>query len=137
MQNFKSVLNHWDFLSIFFEKTHSKFHEEKVKEFILELYNKGYIYEKNVEQAYCEKCNEYLADKYIVGKCPHCGEEATGDDCENCNGEFEINELLDIRCKICNSRPVLKETKHLFLLYQSLKKMLKECMKSRWMERKC
>ena len=97
-----------------FEKTHSKFHEEKVKEFILELYNKGYIYEKNVEQAYCEKCNEYLADKYIVGKCPHCGEEATGDDCENCNGEFEINELLDIRCKICNSRPVLKETKHLF-----------------------
>ena len=97
-----------------FEKTHSKFHEEKVKEFILELYNKGYIYEKNVEQAYCEKCNEYLADKYIVGKCPHCGEEATGDDCENCNGEFEINELLDIRCKICNSRPILKETKHLF-----------------------
>ena len=97
-----------------FEKTHSKFHEEKVKEFILELYNKGYIYEKNVEQAYCEKCNEYLADRYIVGKCPHCGEEATGDDCENCNGEFEINELLDIRCKICNSRPVLKETKHLF-----------------------
>lgn len=97
-----------------FEKTHSKFHEEKVKEFILELYNKGYIYEKNVEQAYCEKCNEYLADKYIVGKCPHCGEEATGDDCENCNGEFEINELLDIRCKICNSRLILKETKHLF-----------------------
>lgn len=97
-----------------FEKTHSKFHEEKVKEFILELYNKGYIYEKNVEQAYCEKCNEYLADRYIVGTCPHCGEEATGDGCENCNGEFEINELLDIRCKICNSRPVLKETKHLF-----------------------
>ncbi|WP_196001073.1 methionine--tRNA ligase [Clostridium sp. 1001271B_151109_B4] len=97
-----------------FAKTHSEYHEEKVKEFILELYKKGFIYEKNVEQTYCKKCNEYLADRYIVGKCPVCREEATGDGCENCNGEFESSELLDIRCKFCDSEPVLKETKHLF-----------------------
>lgn len=97
-----------------FAKTHSEYHEEKVKEFILELYKKGFIYEKNVEQTYCKKCNEYLADRYIVGKCPVCREEATGDGCENCNGEFESSELLDIKCKFCDSEPVLKETKHLF-----------------------
>ena len=97
-----------------FAKTHSEYHEEKVKYFILELYKKGFIYEKNVEQTYCEKCNEYLADRYIIGKCPICGEEATGDGCENCNGEFESSELIDIRCIFCDSEPVLKETKHLF-----------------------
>lgn len=108
-----------------FTKTHSEYHEEKVKEFILELYKNGFIYEKNVEQTYCEKCNEYLADRYIVGKCPICEEEATGDGCENCNGEFESSELLDIRCKFCDSKPILKETKHLFFSLSNFENDLK------------
>ena len=97
-----------------FDKTHSDYHKEKVKEFILELYKKGYIYEKVIEQTFCENCNEYLSDRYIIGICPKCGEEATGDGCENCNGEFDSSELIDMRCKSCNSKPTLKETKHLF-----------------------
>ena len=47
-----------------FAKTHSEYHEEKVNEFILELYKKGYIYENVVEQTFCENCNEYLSDRY-------------------------------------------------------------------------
>ena len=68
-----------------FAKTHSEYHQEKVKEFILDLYKKGYIYEKLVEETFCNTCNEYLSDRYIIGKCPKCGEDATGDICENCN----------------------------------------------------
>lgn len=97
-----------------FSKTHSDYHERKVKEFILELYNKGYIYEKLVEQTFCAKCQEYLSDRYILGKCPNCGEEATGDGCESCEGEFDAPELIDIKCKNCNSTPELKKTNHLF-----------------------
>ena len=113
-EEFKKCFKSLGFSFDIFAKTHSEYHEEKVKYFILELYKLGFIYEKNVEQTYCEKCNEYLADRYIIGKCPICGEEATGDGCENCNGEFESSELIDIRCKFCDSEPVLKETKHLF-----------------------
>ena len=97
-----------------FAKTSSSYHKDKVSEFILELYNKGYIYEKLVEQNYCEKCNEILQDRYIEGKCPHCGGYATGDQCEECSEILEVNELIDKKCKVCSSQPKIKETTHLF-----------------------
>lgn len=97
-----------------FEKTHSKYHQEKVKEFILDLYKKDYIYEKNIEQTFCKVCNEYLSDRYIIGRCPLCGEDATGDGCESCNQEFDSNTLIDVKCKNCSSTPIFRETKHLF-----------------------
>lgn len=97
-----------------FEKTHSKYHEEKVKEFILGLYKDGYIYEKSVEQTFCETCNEYLSDRYIEGKCPKCGAETFGDECKECSEIFDTYELLEKKCKTCKSEPILKETNHLF-----------------------
>lgn len=97
-----------------FEKTHSKYHEEKVKEFILGLYKDGYIYEKSVEQTFCETCNEYLSDRYIEGKCPKCGAETFGDECKECSEIFDTYELLEKKCKPCKSEPILKETNHLF-----------------------
>lgn len=113
-KEFKNGFNKLGFSFDIFEKTHSDFHEEKVKEFILDLYQKGYIYEKTIEQTYCEKCNEFLLDRYIEGKCPYCGGYATGDQCEECSEIIEIDELIDKRCKACKSEPVVKETKHLF-----------------------
>lgn len=109
-----------------FAKTHSEYHQEKVKEFILDLYKKGYIYEKLVEETFCNTCNEYLSDRYIIGKCPKCGEDATGDSCENCNEEFDSSELIDMRCKICNSKPILKETKHLFFALSKFENDIKK-----------
>ncbi|MCQ2968958.1 MAG: class I tRNA ligase family protein [Clostridium sp.] len=58
-----------------FEKTHTDYHENKVKEFILDLYDKGYIYEKEVDKAFCEKCNCYLEDKNTESLYPICGEK--------------------------------------------------------------
>ena len=71
---FKRCFDSLGFSFDIFEKTHSEYHQEKVKEFILDLYNKGYIYEKEIEQTYCENCNEFLSDRYVEGRCPHCGE---------------------------------------------------------------
>jgi len=97
-----------------FAKTSSKYHKDKVSEFILELYNKEYIYEKEVEQIYCERCNEFLLDRYIEGKCPHCGGYVTGEQCEKCSEIIETDDILEKKCKVCKSKPKIKETKHLF-----------------------
>lgn len=97
-----------------FTKTHTEYHSKKVSEFIKELYNKGYIYDKEVEQTYCQKCNEYLLDRYIEGKCPCCGSHAVGDQCDECSEIFESEDLLEKKCIFCKSEPIIKETKHLF-----------------------
>ena len=105
-----------------FSKTHSKYHEDKVKDFILELYNKGYIYEKEIEEIYCESCKEFLADRYIVGKCPKCKEEISDDYCENCSEILESDEIIDKRCKVCGKEPISKITKHLFFQLSKFEK---------------
>lgn len=97
-----------------FTQTHTEYHSNSVKNFILDLYNKGYIYEKDIEQVYCEECGEFLSDRYIEGKCPICGGEALGDQCLECSEIFEASEILNKRCKICGSEPVIKNTSHLF-----------------------
>ena len=108
-----------------FTKTHTEYHSKKVSEFIKELYDKGYIYEKEVEQIYCPKCNEYLLDRYIEGKCPSCGSHAVGDQCDECSEIFESEELLEKKCIFCKSEPVIKETKHLFFALSKLENDVK------------
>lgn len=118
-EEFKRCFKSLGFSFDVFEKTHSEYHQEKVKEFILDLYNKGYIYEKEIEQTYCENCNEFLADRYVEGKCPHCGEIVSEDQCENCDEIIESEDLLDKRCKLCGSETIEKRTKHLFFALSS------------------
>lgn len=113
-EEFVRCFNKLGFSFDLFTKTHTEYHSKKVQEFILDLYKKGYIYEKEVEQTFCEKCNEYLLDRYIEGKCPHCGETASGDQCTECSEIFETEDLIDKRCKFCGSEPVVRKTKHLF-----------------------
>ena len=113
-KEFKKCFNMLGFSFDIFEKTHTKYHEEKVAEFILDLYKKGYIYEKEVEQTYCETCNCYLEDKNIEGKCPVCGEKAYGYGCTKCSAQFESHEVKEKRCAVCGGSPKLKKTKHLF-----------------------
>ncbi|WP_294153314.1 methionine--tRNA ligase [uncultured Clostridium sp.] len=103
-----------------FTKTHTDYHSEKVSQFIKELYDKGYIYEKEVEQIYCPVCHEYLLDRYIEGKCPSCGSHAVGDQCDECSEIFEAEDLLEKKCIFCKSEPIIKETKHLFFALSKL-----------------
>lgn len=126
-----SIKYHNEFVSCFeklnfsfdiFTKTHTDYHGGKVKEFILDLYNKGYIYEKTTEQTYCEKCKEFLQDRYVEGKCPHCGGYALGDQCQDCSEILESEEILDKKCKFCGSEPIKKETTHLFFSLSKFEK---------------
>lgn len=111
---FKACFKKLGFSFDIFDKTHSEYHEKIVKGFILDLYDKGYIYEKKVEQAYCKSCNEILSDRYIEGNCPYCGGYATGEQCEECSEIFDVHELINRKCKICKETPGVKESRHLF-----------------------
>lgn len=97
-----------------FAKTSSDYHKDKVREFILDLYNKGYIYEKSVEQIYCECCNKFLLDRDIEGKCPNCYGYITGERCGACSEIVNIDDILEKKCKVCSNEAKTKETKHLF-----------------------
>lgn len=124
-KEFIKCFNSLGFSFDIFEKTHNEFHEKKVKEFILDLYNKGYIYEKNIDQDYCEVCDELLQDRAIEGRCPHCGGYATGIECEDCNKIIETIELIDRKCKVCGNKPIVQNSTHLFFSLSKFEKDVK------------
>jgi methionyl-tRNA synthetase len=98
-----------------YTRTDETFHHKVVQEIFLELYNKGIIYNKTVEQAYCENCKQFLPDRYVEGICPQCGNIARGDQCDFCSALLDPIELKDRKCKLCGDEPVFKSTEHLFI----------------------
>lgn len=77
-------------------------------------------------QAYCETCHTFLADRFVVGKCPTCGEKTRGDQCDACGTVLDPEDLVEPHCTVCNSIPVFKETKHLYIATTKLKKLLQK-----------
>ncbi len=99
-----------------YSRTSLPLHHETSQEFFLALYNKGLLVEKTVKQLYCPKCKRFLADRYVEGTCPHCGAPgARGDQCEKCGNWIDPLTLIDPKCMICGSTPVVRETRHFFL----------------------
>jgi len=99
-----------------YSRTTSKIHYETASGFFKKLYEKGEFVEKISEQYYDEEAKQFLADRYITGKCPHCGnEQAYGDQCESCGTSLSPMDLIDPKSAISGSVPVLKETKHWYL----------------------
>jgi len=83
-------------------RTSSKENFEITQDIFLKLYNNGYILKEKMEQFFCEKCNKFLADRFVEGFCPHCNyPEARGDQCENCGKLLNAVELKDAKCKVC------------------------------------
>ena len=86
----------------------------------------GYLYEKEEEQDYCEKCEKFLSDREIIGICPHCGGGSTGEQCDLCGASLESTEVLNKKCKKCGSELITKKNKHLyFKLYMFEKELQK------------
>ncbi|MDX9946097.1 MAG: methionine--tRNA ligase [Bacteroidales bacterium] len=99
-----------------YSRTSNKIHYETASDFFLKLYKKGEFVEKTSEQYYDEEAGCFLADRYIVGTCPHCGNEnAYGDQCEKCGTSLSPNELINPHSTISGSKPVLRETLHWYL----------------------
>lgn len=98
-----------------------------VHEIFWELWNNGYFIENEVEQTFCVKCNRFLADRYIEGTCPKCSFiDARGDQCDKCGHLIDPIELVDPKCKMCRSKPIIKSSKHLFLDLTKLQSQVEE-----------
>ena len=99
-----------------YSRTSNKVHYETASGFFKTLYDKGEFTEKSSEQYYDEEAGCFLADRYIMGTCPHCGNEnAYGDQCEKCGTSLSPNELINPHSTVSGSKPVLRETLHWYL----------------------
>lgn len=99
-----------------YSRTTSKTHRELASEIFRTIEAKGGFIEKTNEQYYDESAQQFLADRYITGKCPHCGNEnAYGDQCESCGTSLNATDLINPKSAISGNIPVMRETKHWYL----------------------
>ena len=99
-----------------YSRTSSKIHHETASEFFTNLYDKGMFQEEVTEQYFDAEANQFLADRYITGTCPNCGNEnAYGDQCEKCGSTLNPTDLINPKSTLSGSVPVLKTTKNWFL----------------------
>lgn len=99
-----------------YSRTTSDIHKDMASKFFRKLYDKGEFVEKTSMQLYDEQANQFLADRYVVGTCPHCGNDgAYGDQCEKCGTSLAATDLINPHSTITGSVPVLRETKHWYL----------------------
>lgn len=123
---FKKCFDKLDFSYDYYGRTDLEFHKKEVQEAILELYNKGLIYEKEVDQIYCEHCNQFLPDRYVEGVCPKCHSIARGDQCDNCGSLLDPLELSKRTCKLCGSEPIVKKAKQLYFCLSKFQDVIRE-----------
>jgi len=120
-----------------YTKTNSDFHKAEVQRIFLRLLENGYIYKNEIDQTYCEKCNQFLPDRYIEGICPNCGSKARGDQCDNCCTIFNAIDLKSKVCKICGSEPTVRKTEHFYFALSKFHDAIKQYFeekKGNWRE---
>lgn len=110
-----------------YSRTSNEIHHKTAQDFFLNLYNKGLFEEKETEQFYDEEKNVFLADRYITGTCPICGNpNAYGDQCEKCGSSLSPEQLIDPRSTLSDAIPVKRKTKHWYFPLQHYEAFLKK-----------
>lgn len=110
-----------------YSRTSAKIHHDTASEFFRKLYDDGKFIEETTEQLYDEKADQFLADRFVIGTCPKCGnEEAYGDQCEKCGTSLNATDLINPKSTITGTKPVLKSTKHWFLPLNEYDAFLRE-----------
>lgn len=110
-----------------YSRTSAKIHHDTASEFFRTLYEKGDFIEQVTEQLYDAKADQFLADRFVVGTCPKCGnEEAYGDQCEKCGSTLNATDLINPKSTITGETPIMKSTKHWFLPLDRYEDFLKE-----------
>ena len=110
-----------------YHRTSDPLHHQTAKEFFEVLYEKGVFTESVSQQFYDEEHQQFLADRYIVGICPKCGNDnAYGDQCEKCGSALSPNELINPKSTISGNEPIKKETKHWYLPMQDHEDWLRD-----------
>ncbi|XP_008318853.1 methionine--tRNA ligase, cytoplasmic isoform X2 [Cynoglossus semilaevis] len=114
----------------FFGRTTTEKQTEIAQNIFWRLHEHGFLMEDTVEQLRCEKCQRFLADRFVEGICPHCRyPEARGDQCDKCGRLINAVELGEPQCKVCKQTPVIRSSKHLFLDLPKLEAQLEQ-----WLE---
>ena len=115
-----------------YSRTSKPIHHETSREFFLNLYDNGHFTEEITEQYFDETANQFLADRYIVGVCPVCGNpNAYGDQCENCGSTLSPTELKEpLRSMLSGAKPVLKATKNWYLPLDRMQPRIEEYVNS-------
>jgi methionyl-tRNA synthetase len=115
----------------YYGKTSSREHKCFVEDFHGNLYeNDRLVYEETAPQAHCGRCDEPLADRLIIGRCPFCGESARGDQCDACNAVLEPENLLFPLCANCGEAPEFRQKKHLYIAVSKLERELRDFLAS-------
>ncbi|WP_327019257.1 methionine--tRNA ligase [Croceibacter atlanticus] len=110
-----------------YSRTSAKIHHDTASEFFENLYKNDKFIEEVTEQLYDPEANQFLADRFVVGTCPKCGnEESYGDQCESCGTSHNATDLINPKSAISGAKPILKETKHWFLPLDQYEDYLKD-----------
>ncbi|WP_430614535.1 methionine--tRNA ligase [Flavobacterium sp. JP2137] len=110
-----------------YSRTSSKIHHETASEFFKKLYDDSKFIEEVTDQLYDGEAQQFLADRFVIGTCPKCGnEEAYGDQCEKCGTSLNATDLINPKSTISGSKPTLKSTKHWFLPLDQYDAFLRE-----------
>lgn len=110
-----------------YSRTSGAEHHKTASEYFTKLYNAGKLIEQTTQQYYDEEAHQFLADRYITGTCPHCGnEKAYGDQCEACGTSLNATDLINPKSVLSGKAPVMKETKHWYLPLNDYEPWLKE-----------
>jgi len=115
-RNHKTVVSLFDRWAISFDNyttTESPVHKDFVTSLHRKIEENGYVFTQEAELAYCPKCERFLPDRFVEGKCPYCGYDgAKGDQCEQCGRLLEPAKLVDVHCAICGGQPIFRKVLH-------------------------
>ena len=110
-----------------YSRTTSKVHNKFASDFFRKLYDDGKLVEKETEQYYDPEAKQFLADRYIMGTCPHCGNpNAYGDQCEKCGSDLSPMELINPHSTISGAKPEIRKTKNWYLPLNNYQEWLKQ-----------
>lgn len=110
-----------------YSRTSAKIHHKTASEFFKKLYDEGKFIEEETEQLFDAEANQFLADRFVVGTCPKCGnEESYGDQCEKCGTSHNATDLINPKSAITGNTPTTKITKHWYLPLDKYEKWLRE-----------
>ena len=110
-----------------YSRTSASIHHETASDFFTKLYEEGAFIEKVEHQLYDKEANQFLADRFVIGTCPKCGDENSyGDQCEKCGTSHNATDLIKPKSAITGNKPTVKETKHWFLPLDKHEAFLKQ-----------
>ena len=123
----KQVYDWFDIGFDYFGRTTTPLQTEIAQDIFKKLDKGEYLEEKTTEQLYCEHHHSFLADRFVEGICPKCGyEDARGDQCDKCGQLLDPLELIEPRCKVDGTKPIVKPSTHIYLKLNELETPLKE-----------